>query len=112
VHHVRRRGSDPRLVVLLFGVERAPLRPAVDLVLLDDEPAVDTDGLAVFRVGRELAAALWTSQLFLLAFRLGLALVVDVLGRVRSKVLAHWFCAGGKDETEGRISVFSSPSGK
>ena len=58
VHHVRRRGPDPRLVILLFGVERAPLRPAVDLVFFDDEPAVDTHGLAVFRVGRELAATL------------------------------------------------------
>jgi hypothetical protein len=53
VHHVRGGGADPGLLVFLLCVEGTPFRPTVDRVLLDDQPAVLTDRLAVFVVDDE-----------------------------------------------------------
>jgi len=47
VHQFGRGSADAGLLVHLVGVERAPLGPVVDVVLLDHEAAVDADGLAV-----------------------------------------------------------------
>jgi hypothetical protein len=60
VHHVRRRRADAGLAVLLGGVERAPFRPTVDLVLFDDQATVLTDCFAVFGVRDDVAAAFGT----------------------------------------------------
>jgi hypothetical protein len=75
VHHLRRRRADAGLVIALVGVERAPLRPAVDAVLLNDEAAVAADDFAVFGVGLQAAIALGTGRLFV-----GLLRVFDLAG--------------------------------
>jgi len=72
VHHLRRRRADTGLLVLLGGVERAPLRPTVDLVLVDDETTVLTDRLALGGVSGEVATALRADEF---VGRLGLGLV-------------------------------------
>ena len=57
--------TDAGLLVLLGGVERAPLRPAVDVVLVDDEAAVLTDGFVVAG-GGDVSATLRAAGLGLL----------------------------------------------
>jgi len=69
VHRVGCRGADAALLVFLSGVERAPLRPAVNRVGLDDEPAVGADALAVFLVVDDVAVALRTAQRLVSLFR-------------------------------------------
>jgi hypothetical protein len=77
VHHLRRRRSHAALLLFLRAIERPPLRPPIDLVLLDHQPALPTDGLAAFAVRLEGPAALRADQL---AFGL-------LGGRVRPLVL-------------------------
>jgi len=63
-------GAPTRLFSsFLSGVERAPLRPAVNRVGLDDEPAVGADALAVFLVVDDVAVALRTAQRLVSLFR-------------------------------------------
>ncbi|ERJ05234.1 hypothetical protein HLRTI_002746 [Halorhabdus tiamatea SARL4B] len=51
---------DTGLLVFLLGVEGAPFRTRIDLVLLDDEPTLRTDGLSAFRVRYQVATTLRT----------------------------------------------------
>ena len=50
MHHLCCRSADAGLGIALRAVKRTPLWPAIDFVLVDDESAVVTDGLAVFLV--------------------------------------------------------------
>ncbi|EJN59227.1 hypothetical protein HSB1_26480 [Halogranum salarium B-1] len=64
MHHIRRRCADAGLRVSLTGVEGAPLRAVVYLVLVDDESAALTECLAVFGIVCEVAATLRAGDFF------------------------------------------------
>jgi len=74
-------GAPTRDFVLLAGVEGSPFGAAIDLVFLDDEAAVRTDGLGVFVVRYQSAATLRTVLLLVgnrrgfLRFGFGLSVV-------------------------------------
>jgi len=66
----------------------------VDLVFLDDQATVGTDGFAVFGVRSELSTALRTAKLFALVGVFGLVFALArarVLGRVTAYAIGHWF---------------------
>jgi hypothetical protein len=85
VHHVRRRRADAGLLVLLRGVERAPLWTVVYLVLLDDEAAVLPHRLAPSVVGGEVRRpALGTAKRLLVFRGVFLLSFAGVLTRART----------------------------
>ena len=83
---------------MLAGVERSTFRGAVDLILVDDESTLTTDGFAVFGVVLQLATALRTDECFVGCFAGGRRLRVGLLlGPVGCDTLLSAGCSAHGD---------------